>query len=670
MLKTEFILFIGEWEKIGGVKILEHYPKNIFEIDLEHLAWKIFFFYENFYLSENSEKYKRTFFQLPIKEKGKNARILIDSYPSIKNEDQSKPYLIAILLPDYFPQNQMEEFDEELKLLNQKFRKEETLQLNEYIEKIYSKFNLKQRLQDSEISLDEEYTKEEAIRDFKRGLQLFSENAYKISYMIIKKSYLKFKKDNNIKLLLEATYFISTIFSKLKKYKTALDYYIELRALAEKLKHQKYLEKSIFMAAFCAYKTKQYSLAIEFFEETIALDLQFIDYLDIYLLYGKTLRLVGKYDKSIQILTEGINWIDMINLNIERKKKLAHIYLELAHSYFFITTEEKVKKQFHNDTDFNFQKIIKFYRKANKIFYEFNDYNNLIICNQIIGTIYDKINKRSKAITYYRRAIEYTEQNNDVLSRMRLYDLIINDLIMLDKKMEAVKEIDEILYKMKTYAFLNLPIIAQYHVQLGKVYDELNQTKEALSEFLIALNIYEKFKEPREENLELLNNIIKIYSKTEELKYLDYYRDKRYELRQKLNKIEKKQPEKSFSDIIKDLWILTKEGKILFSHTPASKSDPQLLSGFLSATLNFSFEMAYEQLKAIKLGIDQFFLYGETDSSYIVVGRVSINETERRVREMLGIIYSEFNTTYGSSIEKDNYTQESFDKFIKFLNKI
>lgn len=668
MPEPDLILFIAKWDRISGIRITDQYPEKSYGIDLEHLAWKIFFFFENFYLSDDSNNFESIIFQLPIREKGKIIRVLIDSLPAKGDQDKFRPYLIAILLPDYFPEDQIGDFDEEIRLLNEKFRKTGSIQLHNYMDKIYNKFNVTQTLQGAEISLDEAYTHQKALKDFKKGLRIFSEDAYKISYMIIKKSYLEFKRENNLKLLLEATYFIATILNKLNKYREALDYYRELAKLARTLEHQKYYEKALFMTAFCSLKIEHNSLALNFFEKLASSDLKTINLFDFYFLYGKTLRVVEKYEKSTEVLTRAIETVDTLNSSNENKKNLASAYFELAHSYFFITTEKILHHPEEEDYTFEFQRIIDSYEKANKLLEQFNDYPHLIISNQIIGNIYEKMEKRSKAITFYRKAIEYTKENNDVLSRMRLFDLIINNFMKLGKKMQVIKEIDEILFKIKTYAFLNLPQIARYHIKLGKVYSELGRVKEALSEFLIALNIYEGLDKPREEHLELLDNLISIYSQTNQLKYKEYYIDKREKLQQKVADLEMNQSEKPLFELIKDLWILTSQGELIFSHAPEYKSNSQLLSGFLSATMNFSLEMTSSRLNTIKLGFDQFHLYGESNSPYIVIGRASINHSRALILKRLKVVFRKFDEKYGSIVESENYTPDRFTDFINILN--
>ena len=670
MLKKEIILFIGEWDKLGGVKILEHHPNIILDFDLEQLAWKIFLFFENFYLSDESKEYKRTLFQLPIKEKDKYASVLIDSFHSDENHDDIKPYIIALLLPDYFPIEQIKGFNEELQSLNQKFRKDRTLQLNEYFNKIYAKFNLKQKLQDPEIIINSDYTEQEALQDFKKGLNFFSNKAYKLSYYVIKKSYLKFKKENNIKLLLDSTYFLATILSKLNKFNVALDYFKELESLAKKLKHQKYYENALFMSAFCAYKIKDYERALELFDKLDSFNLEFINLFDMYFLYGTLLRILKNYSKSIEIFNKAIESIDIDGIENTTRKNLAKVYFESGNSYFFYTTDQMLSNSEETIYQNDLKKTIEFYEEANEILLEINDYSNLIISNQIIGNIYENIAKNSKAINFYRKAIKYTKENNDVLSRMQLFDLIINNLMILDRKRQLIKEIDEMLYKIKTYAFLDLSTVARYHSKLGKVYINLGYMKEGLSEFLIALNIYNEFEYPKEESLRLLKNIMEIYSNTQDSNYLEYYKEKYNEYQQKLNKFEKEQTKLHALNIIKDIWIFTIEGKEIFSYAPESSSNPQLLSGFLTALRNFSFEMASEQLNAIKLGFDQYLLYGENNKSYIIVGRASINHSEKTIRNLLQTIFSSFSDNFDSIIKNEEYHKNTFTSFTDILLKL
>ncbi|TXT57270.1 MAG: hypothetical protein BAJALOKI1v1_1820001 [Promethearchaeota archaeon] len=668
-MEKDIILFIAKWDEVRGVEIVEHYPNLIIAYDLEVLATKMFLFFEQFYASNGIKNHERILFQLPIKEADKFARVLFDIFPS-KEREEGVPYIISILLPDYFPKDKLKEFDEELILLNHRFKKEKTLELNEYFTKITDKYYKKQAIQDSEIVLESTYTLKQAIIDFQKGIRLFSTKAYKIAYFVLRKSYLKFKKEQNLKLVLESTYFLSTLLSKLKKYRIARNYYKELEQLATQLSHQKYYEKALFMDAFCAYKLKEYEQALSSYEKLASHPTTYIDKFDFCYFYGKISQLMGDHMKAISLFDNAISIMRLEDLNDKSKPKLAKAYFELANTRFLLTTKNLIKKPNQITYKEELAQVISLYDTANTILSQFNDFENLIISNQIIGNIYENLKEYEKAIIYYRKAMKFTEENNDVLSRMRLFDQIIINLMYLGKQRELIKEIDEMLFKIKAYAFMDLSTIAKYHGKLGKVYSDLGHYKEALSEFLIALNIYKRFQEPREDGLQLLKNIINIYSNTNQSTFLEYYEERYDTYQEQLDTFLREHAKQNILKLVKDFWIFTIEGEEIFSHAPESKSDPQLLSGFLTALRNFSFEMAAEQLSAIKLGLDQYIIHGQESIPYIIVGRASVYDSEISIRNSLKSIFDLFEKEYGQKIIGEEFTENDFTGFIGILKSL
>ena len=105
-----------------------------------------------------------------------------------------------------------------------------------------------------------------AVEDFKQGVQLYQSRNLKAAYPLIRKSLLKFQLEHQTKLILESTYLIANILFQLEKFISAIKYFQELKILAQNLQHKKYLELSSFMLAFCHYKTRNYKLAYELYE--------------------------------------------------------------------------------------------------------------------------------------------------------------------------------------------------------------------------------------------------------------------------------------------------------------------------------------------------------------------------------------------------------------------
>ncbi|KKN31604.1 hypothetical protein LCGC14_0822390, partial [marine sediment metagenome] len=159
-------VFIAKWSGEFGPKVLEFQP-NSNEIDLETIAMQIFIVYQNFYYNEKEKIISRILFTLPFKNINRRSKKFLDSLDKTENIDNPHSFFIVLLLPDYSSDDLLEKFDNILINIGEEFSNTKTLLLNNYYEEINELFILEQKVQDSEMSLEEDYSFPNALLDFK-----------------------------------------------------------------------------------------------------------------------------------------------------------------------------------------------------------------------------------------------------------------------------------------------------------------------------------------------------------------------------------------------------------------------------------------------------------------------------------------------------------------------
>ena len=104
--------FIAFWDKNLGAKLVDQYPKST-TIDLELVTTQIFLAFQTFYASEEElqRKIKRTIFKLPLKNFNLKASIFIDQFKDADNRDNNQPFILALLIPDYITDEDLNKFD-------------------------------------------------------------------------------------------------------------------------------------------------------------------------------------------------------------------------------------------------------------------------------------------------------------------------------------------------------------------------------------------------------------------------------------------------------------------------------------------------------------------------------------------------------------------------------
>ena len=662
------VLYVALWDEELGVKVISSRPGST-NLDLNVITTQILIAFQNFFYNEEKNIINRTLFKIPISNIIRKARIFVDS---LDKEGKIKPLLVVLILPDYVSDKILENFDDIILNIGEEYLDSGTTSLDGKYEKICEDLMLQQKVQDSEIIIEESYTQQDALLDFKKGIEVFSKQNFEQAYYLLKKVHVKFSTENNMKLTLETTFFLSTALSQLKKYDAARSYYEELEKLADKLQHQKYKETSIFMQGFCAYKTEEYSDALKKFLILESTETQFINKFQFYYLYGRVLRLKGQNQNSILILKKALDFGVNLNQSTDIKEQRARLLLELGHvNYNTAVMVLKAGRIDQDSLDSFLKETMSYYNESIKIWEELENINNLMYSHQLVGNLYEILNEFTNAIESYEKALNYAELSNDVMSRLKIFNLIVEMREKLGMHEIIIKEIDEMLAKVRPYAMLDLFTISSYHTKLGKALITTGRKKEALSELLIALNIYNKFETPVQEGLNTLQQIIDVYKEGNEEKYIKYYSDQYEDLKEKIEKLnQQKEKQLKALDVVREFWIFMNEGVEAFSHAPESKLDPLLFGGFISAMQSFSFELTSEHLKVISIGVDKYTFYREEDMPFFIICRTPLKSPDDKIENILKMLFQEFWKQHEEELKNFDGEVSQFEDFFDVVKEL
>ena len=432
------------------------------------------------------------------------------------------------------------------------------------------------------------------------------------------------------------------------KYNAARDYFQKLQSLAQQLEHQKYYEKAIFMEGYCDYQEGNYVNAYKNFTKLRKTSLNYISKFQYCMLLGKVLADVGYHNDAIKSLEKALEISESAEASPEIKKKRAEIYLDLGHiSYEMVYQIIKSGNMDKNSSKLYLINSIKYFKETIKIWKTLDNYSGLIDVYQLIASNCEILGEMEKAIKYYEKALEFAELSNDLGNRFKILEKVIQMYAELNLHEQIVKKIDVILHNIAPIAYLDLFTVAGFHRQLGESFIELRRNNEALSELLVALNLYNKFPNPVPELLIVFNKIIEIYEQKENLERIQYYRNKLNKVKKELEEASKREKIKyNPLEVVEEFWIFTNEGVAIFSYTPKTNTTPHLLSGFLIAMDNLGSELKVDQIKTIKIGFEYFAYYKEKEHPIFIVGRANVKFQLDIIEKIIKTIYMRFWTTY------------------------
>jgi tetratricopeptide (TPR) repeat protein len=670
MDKENVITFIAIWEQDFGAKVIEIYPSEEI-IDFNSIANNIFITYQNFYKKQEEIQSDQFIFTLPFENIHKKAKICIYETNAEQEDSIQQRSIVVLLLPDYFPDEKIEIFDELIQNIGLEYNETKSPVIKKYHEQVNELFILEQRVTDSEILIDDSYLIQNALEDFKIGLEQYKKKELDRSYFLLSKAHLKFELDNQLKLLLETTFFIGTILMEKNKFKVAGEYFQKLEHLAQQLEHEKYVERAIFMGGYCNYQVNDYRSAYEKFMKLADRELKYVSKFQYGLIRGKLLADVGHFDNAIKSFEEALGYSELLGETNDLKKKKAEIFSDLGHiKYDMVYQATRSGNVDSDNSKSNLYDSIKYFEEVIKIWESMDNIPRLIDLNKQIASIYEILGELDNAIQFYEKALEFAELSNDIVNRFEIIEKLIQTLAELGRHEEIFKRVDEVLHDIAPVAYFDRFTVAGLHRRLAESLIELGRDDDAMAELLVALNLYENFSKPVPELSIVYKKIIEIYKHKEDSDRIKYYKDRRKKLKIELYELSKLERVKyNILDIIEEFWIFTNEGNTLFTYTPKINANSQLLSGFLIAMNNFGSELKAEQLKTIKFGSEYFSYYKEKDRTIFIVGRSNDKYQVDLVEEIIKKIYIKFWEIYGAFIDDVDEDTTKFEPFLKMLKE-
>ena len=671
MKDENILMFIAIWDEEFGPKLVDIFPEEE-ELDFNTISSQLFRTYQFFYKDKSDNPFTRFLFHIPIVNISKKASVCLD-WIRIKEADTDKsPFIVVILLPDYYPDESMKVFENIIQNISMEYVEKKAPILKKYFHQVNDKFIIEQKVQDSDVFIDEDYLLPNALEDFKTGLLQYQQKEYDRSYILLRKAHLKFESEQQSKLLMETTFLIGTILMQKNRYLAAIEYFQNLETLATQLEHYKYYEKALYLGGFCDYQRDNHKQAYVKFAKLGKTGLNFISKFQYCIILGKVLADARLYDEAVKSLEKSLELSEAEQENPDIMKKRAETFLDLGHiNVDKIYHAGKLGELTKSDFKTQLANSTRFFKDSIELWKKLEDYKKLIEIYQLIASNNETLGKMEKVIKYYEKALEYAELSNDIDTRFKLLEQIIQIYEELGYHDEIIEKVDIILHEIAPIAYLDLYSVAGLHKHLGESFIKLRRDNDALSELIVALNVYNKLSNPVPELLNVLQTIIEVYEQRGEEDHVKYYRGKYkktlIDLEQR-SKIDKKEYQPL--EVIEEVWIFTKEGVSLFSYTPKLNTMPQLISSFLMAMINFSSELKVDELKTIKIGTANFSYYKDEEHPIFIVGRTNIKiQSDIRAKTMKAI-HESFWMKYESQLENFDGDSSKFDSFIEDLKSL
>jgi tetratricopeptide (TPR) repeat protein len=662
MNTEEIFTFIAIWNEESGINLEDLYPKEE-QFDFNTIAEHIFITYHNFYKKEAVVK---TLFKIPLVNISKKASIFLDRIQG------DSIVIVVILFPDYSSDDIIEIFDNMIQNIGMEYIETEQPLLDKYFNKIKEKFLLEQKVKDSDIVLDENYLLPEALQDFKTGLEQYQRKEFDRAYFLLRKAYLRFETEDQLKLLLETTFFIATILMQKNKFKAAKEFFQKLGPLAEQLEHQKYIEKAIYMEGYCYYQEGDYTNAYNNFTLLGKTELKFTSIFQYLTLFGKILADVGHYEDALKTLEKALEISEKAAQNREVQRKRAEIFLDLGHiCYEMVHQAIKSGNIDKKASNLLLNSSIKHFEDVIKIWKNLDNYPGLIETYQLIASNYEILGDIDSAIENYESSLEFAELSNDLVNRFKLLELIIQKYAEQESHEKIVRKIDVILHEIAPVAYLDLFTIAGFHLQLGESMIELKRHNEAISELVVSLNLYTKMPKPVQELSKVHKKLIEIYELKEDQQKIDYYKNKSMQVQEQLEDFAIKEKIKHQPlEVVEEFWIFSNEGGTIFSYTPKANTTPGLLSNFMIAMDNFGAELQVDQIKTLKIGYDYFSYYKEVEHNIFMVGRSPVKFELDNIEKTVQKIYMKFWAVYEPILQNYDGDSSKFEGFIKTVRDL
>ncbi len=666
--------FIALWNEDIGPEIVDVYPKSDVG-DLEKLTSQIFTSYQ--FLGDSSHKsFRKKLVTIPINRFNRKAKVLFDILTKSEEKEEILPFIVVVLVPDYLADEELKIYDKIMITISDKYLKGKNNVLEMFYEELKKILvsNQEITLKEPDIEISENYSYTAAVEDFQAGVRLFKTRNLDRAYQTLKKVLLKFEQENNKRLIMEVLYIIASLFTQKKNYRVAMETFKRLEELAEELQNQKYLEISIFMQGFSAYKIENYFAAFRKLKKIDIARAKFINKFQILTIKGRILINLEKYDEALEVLLNALK----ISVNMEKsdtiKKQQSELLYEIGDVNFRIAIKN-IKEfginQFENYKIY-FEAALSNFEKATNLLSESRDHEILIQIYEIMGNINEFLKNNEKFLEYYEKALKIAKKYENYRKTIDLFKRIIQKQEQLQMREKNIERLNDFLTNIEKYKFVDLFTTAWMYRQLASSLIAIGKKKEGLSELLKAHDIFGSLKTPVQEELELLNQIVGIYSELNNNEKTVYYKQKINDLTKKFEKISTREP-KTYHPMgdVKEIWIFSTVYEIeLYSYCPETKIDNDLLGKFLMALQNFSLEISQQQLNNVIIGNDRFVIYKEKGSLYYVLGRADMKILIERIDRILSIIFHRFWKEFSQHVSNARENLEKFQQFTTIIETL
>ena len=664
----EYTLFIAIWDDELGAEVLDFCPKSSTG-NLKSLSTDIFSTFE-FFWKKSDETRKKTKTTLPIINLNKKARVVLDT---LYNPDIGgfQSFVVVLLFPNYFSDQKIEVFDSVLLKISKKYINDRILLVKESYKDVEDIYIKEQEDEETSFEISDLYSFTAALDDFKAGVQLFQSRNFDDAYPLLRKALMKFEKEQNNNLILEALYLIASLFAQKKEFNIAEDYFRRLEALAEKMNHQKYGEISTFMTGFCSYKNERYVDAINQFLKIELFKKQFINEFQYYTFFGRALASLQNHEEAIKKLSFALRIIESQEQTPTTMQHKGQITRELG-QIFYKQTLEKIK-QFGIKNRKNYQETldtaIDFFKQSGEIWLDIGEDTQLINIYKLIGDIHEFLGDQTQFFEFYNKALTFAEKSNRIAYQINILKRIIQKQALLGLHEENIKSIRNILDKYENYRLFDLHTAAILHKHLGVSLVKTDQLEEGLSELIEAYEILSNFKVPVDDQLQVLNRIIIVSTKLGKKELITDYTNKRDRVSAKLEEERIQKSEKAdILEIIKDIWIFSKSTGIeLFSYSYETEVEADLLGGFMTAIQAFSEQIAYKNIDSMIFGDARFSIYQEEDRDFYILTRSSATISEDMIEKVVSTVYNRFWKEFYQEIINFEGNVSHFQNFEKIL---
>ncbi|TFF90488.1 MAG: hypothetical protein EU548_02745 [Promethearchaeota archaeon] len=526
-----------------------------------------------------------------------------------------------------------------------------------------------------DVVLDENYSYTAAIDDFRAGVELFQTHQYSEAYILLKKALLKFEKEQHPNLIMEAKYLIGTLLAQQNRYQDSMNYFLGVQQLSTQTDHPKYQEISTFMIGFCAYKTEAYQEALNELSKLELSKKEYINQLQYLTIYGRVWAKLGKLDEAIKKLEDAL-FFQSVQEKDETKSRLlqqGQVNYELGILYYKkgIETLQTQGRQEMDSFQENLSHALDYLDEAKSIWEKAEDFERILNAFKLIGNILASSGKIEQAVENYTRALQLAEKMDNLAEIFHIFKKNLSLRVELERNQDIVVTLQNFLTTYGTTPFMDNFSKAHFYSQLGEAFSALGEKKEGLDYFLKAFEIFNVYPDMTSEILEVLHNIIKIYTKLGKSAQVSKFSEI---LEKKIQELESQTPraperEKSLGHL-KEIWIFSTIGVLLFAHSPISDVDDDLLGGFITALQTLSQEVADKEIDSLIFGENRFSIYQEENRDFYILARSDLKTSENLVNKSLEMLYRRFWKEYSEIIKDFRGDVRPFEGFLKIIQSI